>query len=110
MPWSPKSHRPASAASPRPSRDIGSRARPGGEMLHSTRWRNARKVYLSANPLCVLCRDAGRITPATVVDHRKAHRGDAVLFWDQTNWRSLCSSCHGAKTCREDGGYGNRRK
>ena len=31
---------------------------------------------------------------ATDVDHIIAHRGDPKLFWDQSNWRALCHSCH----------------
>ena len=43
-----------------------------------------------------------RLVPATVVDHIKPHRGDAKLFWDETNWQPLCKSCHDHKTMTED--------
>jgi len=33
-------------------------------------------------------------TAASVVDHIVAHRGDQELFWDQSNWQSLCKPCH----------------
>jgi HNH endonuclease len=48
----------------------------------------------------------GRLTPGTCVDHIVPHRGDMTLFWDPTNWQTLCDSCHGKKTTREDGGFG----
>ena len=41
-----------------------------------------------------MCKQTGRLTPATVVDHIKAHKGDETLFWDQTKWQSLCKPCH----------------
>lgn len=72
------------------------------------RWQKARADHLSRNPLCVFCRIAGRLVPASVVDHIEAPRlgpakqsGDAEriaaawrLFWDRGNWQSLCKPCH----------------
>ncbi|MCR8827199.1 HNH endonuclease [Photobacterium sp. TY 1-4] len=39
--------------------------------------------------------------PATDVDHITPHKGDRRLFFDQSNWQSLCKSCHSRKTARE---------
>lgn len=58
------------------------------------KWQKARELYLNENPLCVFCERKGRTTAASVVDHIIAHRGDMVLFWNETNWQSLCKSCH----------------
>ena len=60
------------------------------------KWQQKRKAFLMRpeNVLCVFCAAKGLVTAATVVDHIKPHRGDDVLFWDETNWQSLCSSCH----------------
>jgi 5-methylcytosine-specific restriction protein A len=58
------------------------------------RWQKARLLHLRANPLCVMCQERGHVTLASVVDHRIPHRGDPVLFWDRTNWQSLCSTHH----------------
>ncbi|SUO95242.1 HNH endonuclease [Suttonella ornithocola] len=66
------------------------------------RWRKAREHYLSHHPLCVYCQREGRITPATVVDHIIPHKGDARLFWDKTNWQSLCKHCHDSIKQREE--------
>ena len=62
------------------------------------RWKAARRAYLQRNPLCEECRRAGKLTPATVVDHIVPHRGDMRLFWDKTNWQPLCKDCHDHKT------------
>lgn len=70
-------------------------------------WRRERAAFLVANPLCVLCYKAGRVTESTVVDHIIPHKGDMKLFWDRDNWQALCKQCHDAKTAREDGGFGN---
>ena len=71
---------------------------------YNSRWQKARAAYLKAHPLCVLCMEKHppEYTKATVVDHIKAHRMDPKLFWDQSNWRALCKSCHDKKTARED--------
>lgn len=75
---------------------------------YNARWRKARKAYLKQNPLCVACKSIGVITEATVVDHIKPHKGDQELFWDRSNWQSLCKRCHDRKTAKYDGGFGNR--
>lgn len=74
---------------------------------YDARWRRERLRYLRANPLCVTCREDGRLTPATVVDHIVPHCGDEALFWDRTNWQAMCKCCHDTKTAAEDGGFGN---
>ncbi len=69
---------------------------------YDSRWRTARNRFLKANPLCIKCKAQGKLTKATVVDHIKPHRGDKVLFWDESNWQPLCKSCHDTKTMTED--------
>jgi 5-methylcytosine-specific restriction enzyme A len=46
--------------------------------------------------LCQRCLRANprRLTPATVVHHREAHRGDKAKFFDLTNLESLCATHH----------------
>ena len=65
---------------------------------YDARWREARAIFLKQHPLCAFCQAEGKIVPATVVDHIIPHRGDQRLFWDQTNWESLCKECHDKKT------------
>ena len=75
---------------------------------YDARWRVARARWLSCYPLCVLCEAEGRLTRATVVDHITPHKGDYGLFWDASNWQSLCKEHHDSKTASEDGGFGRR--
>lgn len=67
-----------------------------------------RNSHLARNPFCAECLDEGVKTIATVVDHKKAHKGDERLFFDPTNLQSMCTSCHNRKTAKHDGGFGNR--
>lgn len=69
---------------------------------YGRRWQRARARYLRQNPLCVKCLENGQFVEASVVDHIKPHRGNAVLFWDEGNWQSLCKSCHDSKTFQKD--------
>ena len=86
-------------------------AKRGGanERGYTYRWQRESKVFLREHPLCQCpaC-DEGRlrVRAALVVDHRVPHRGDMVLFWDQTNWQAMAKECHDAKTAAEDGGFG----
>lgn len=76
---------------------------------YSYRWQKARARYLLAHPLCVRCEPA-RITLATVVDHIVPHKGNEVLFWDETNWQALCKRHHDLKTLTEDRGRKRRQR
>lgn len=68
------------------------------------KWRKESKMYLQANPLCVHCQQQGKIVLAECVDHIVPHKGNMRLFWDVSNWQSLCNSCHSRKTVKEDMG------
>jgi 5-methylcytosine-specific restriction enzyme A len=61
---------------------------------YNERWKKARATYLKHHPLCAMCAQQGRTTIAVLVDHIKPHKGDSGLFWDKTNWQSLCKHCH----------------
>ena len=69
---------------------------------YDSRWEKARRRFLKAHPLCVRCMEQERLVKASVVDHIVPHRGDAELFWDESNWQALCKSCHDHKTMTED--------
>lgn len=82
------------------------------------RWQQSRADHLRRNPLCVFCAKARRAVAASVVDHIVAPRlGDAKqsgdqaqiaaawkLFWDRTNWQSLCKRCHDSTKQRMEKG------
>lgn len=73
---------------------------------YTSRWQKARETYLQRNPLCKSHEAKGVIVEATIVDHIIPHKGDQKLFWDTSNWQSLCKTCHDKKTASEDGGFG----
>jgi 5-methylcytosine-specific restriction protein A len=54
-------------------------------------WRKARVQWLKVYPTCT---HAGCSAKATTVDHITPHKGDDKLFWDKTNWQSLCTTHH----------------
>ena len=69
------------------------------------KWQKARAAYLAKHPLCRMHAELGEIVPASLVDHITPHRGDMVLFWQSSNWQSLCKACHdGAKQRAEKSG------
>ena len=69
---------------------------------YGSKWQRVSKAYLRKHPLCVKCLAQGKYVTATVVDHIIPHRGDEVLMWSESNWQSLCKSCHDKKTGNED--------
>ncbi len=62
--------------------------------LYGVEWRKARALFLTDNPLCVMCSEVGMLKRAVIVDHRIPHRGNVVLFWDRANWQPLCKHHH----------------
>lgn len=66
------------------------------------KWQKAREGHLRSHPLCCYCEREGRVTAATVVDHRVPHRGNQDLFWDRSNWQSLCAAHHSRDKQREE--------
>jgi 5-methylcytosine-specific restriction enzyme A len=51
-----------------------------------------------------MCLRAGIVEPAFAVDHIVPHKGDQVLFWDQSNWQSLCRTHHNSDKQRIERG------
>lgn len=62
----------------------------------SPEWVKARTNWIKNEPTCRICGDRGH-----TVDHIKPHRGDMTLFWDTTNWQTLCFKCHQKKRGEE---------
>lgn len=65
-------------------------------------WQALREQVLMRDcGLCVPCGEAGRVTPATAVDHvrPKAQGGDDA----PGNLQSICGPCHERKTAEEMG-------
>ncbi len=64
---------------------------------YDRKWTEARAEFLKVHRHCRRC---GRL--ASVVDHKRPHRGDQTLFWDRTNWQALCAHCHSSTKQREE--------
>jgi 5-methylcytosine-specific restriction enzyme A len=89
----------------------GDRARgTANERGYTYAWTQARKAFLREHPLCAEHERRGELAPAVLVDHKRPHKGDQVLFWDHSNWQALCKACHDTKTATHDGAFGNARR
>lgn len=83
---------------PREPRTITPQRAASQKLYNDRRWRIARANWLAAHPLCAECERDGKVTAGVVVDHVVPHRGDRALFWDTTNWQSLCTHHHAVKS------------
>lgn len=72
------------------------------ERGYGYKWQKARQEWLKEHPLCAYCEARGRVEAASVVDHKEPHRGDQRLFWNRSNWLSLCFHCHNSLKQREE--------
>jgi hypothetical protein len=80
------------------------------KLYQTAEWRALRKAQLQCQPICERCRAKGFVVSATVVNHRKPHKGDANLFRDPTNLQSVCQPCHdGPIQAEEASGQENDR-
>lgn len=72
----------------------------GKHIYSSYRWKQLRKSYATANPICEHCYAHGMIEPLAVVDHilELEDGGDP---YDYNNLQSLCHCCHNKKTASE---------
>lgn len=77
-------------------------------LYKTARWQRKRLLQLSGNPFCARCQMEGTLTPATVADHVKPHRGDEQLFY-YGELQSLCAKHHNSdKQSEETRGYSTR--
>lgn len=85
-----KTHKQAQTRAINQNRDVTDKR------FRSTKyWLISKKVFIHNNPLCKEC--GGR---ATDVDHVNGYTTWSE-FADQSNWQSLCKSCHSTKTANE---------
>lgn len=85
----------------RASAKLSQAAQAGAALYRTQRWREASRKHLRRHPECIDCLELGVSQAASEVDHIIPHRGDKALFWDRSNWQSLCGPCHKRKTARE---------
>ena len=75
----------------------GSRSQRG----YDDRWTKIRRVVLTREPLCRICRRSGRTTVANEVDHIIPLRSGGGTGAGLDNLQPLCKSCHSRKTLSE---------
>jgi 5-methylcytosine-specific restriction protein A len=95
MPARPPVHRPPGWRPPAPWQRSAGQLREREHPLPSC-WRKLRQLVLRDEPLCRLCKVAGRITPAQEVDHITS-RGQGGRT-EYVNLQPLCVECHRTKT------------
>lgn len=88
-----------------PQRKAFEREKSNNEFYNSWPWRKASKRWRDKNPLCARCESEGRVTKATVTDHKvRIEAGGDKL--NESNFQSLCTKCHNSKSSSESRGMG----
>lgn len=80
----------------RSQREYDSRRGSSAARGYGARWRRLRLMVLRREPFCRMCRDKGKRTPATEVDHIIPRRDGGRDEFD--NLQALCKPCHSRKT------------
>lgn len=65
---------------------------PEANKRYGRSWNRIRTAFLSANPLCEVCKRDGRLTPAELVHHKRKLTDGGTNDW--SNLQALCSECH----------------
>jgi len=78
---------------------------PASRSRYGTQWRKIRTRYITANPLCELCKQAGRFTPADTVHHKRKLADGGTNDWE--NLQALCSPCHSRLHAKDGDRWGN---
>ena len=112
MPVRPPIHRPVGRRDKREAdRDANHKRDAAVRALYkSARWQRARQMFLARHPLCAECQRQGRVSAANTVDHIIPHQGDQTLFWDESNWQSLCKLHHDRDKAEQEGRHAARTK
>lgn len=85
---------------PKDTTSFDNRSNSNKDIYWSYRWKKDRAAHIRQNPLCVHCKDQGRITEAKVSDHIiPINQGGDV--WDWENRQALCHKCHNIKSAKE---------
>lgn len=78
------------------------------KLYKTAAWQRTRLTQLRKEPLCQRCKAKGLTVSATVVHHKKAHKGNLVLFMSPSNLESVCAPCHDSDIQSEEAlGYSN---
>lgn len=71
----------------------------------TARWQALRWQVLVRDLFTCQWPGCGRVcanTSELVADHRRPHRGDEALFWDDRNLETLCADCHNGPKARAE--------
>lgn len=80
-------------------------ASPWRRWYKTARWQRLREKVFTRDLFVCQMTGCGHIigdARERVCDHRKPHRGDEALFWDEENLQTLCKPCHDKSKQRED--------
>lgn len=80
-------------SSPGVPQPVPFRERGWRDWYNTAAWLRRRSLQLKFEPLCKICLDRDKTTPATIVDHVEPHQGD----WNKFRLgalQSLCKRCH----------------
>lgn len=93
-------HAPADERSRSHHRDS---TQPWRRWYKTSRWQKLRWSILVRDLFtCRRCRRVESETSQLVADHKRPHRGDPTLFWDEGNLECLCKTCHDGAKQREE--------
>ena len=67
-------------------------------------WQKIRAAYLAAHPLCEVCQQTGKLTPAVLVHHRIPLTDGGTHAW--ANLQAMCQQCHSAHHARDGSQWG----
>lgn len=92
------------AAGDRRAFDQARDRQPWRRWYKTARWQRLRWAVLVRDMFtCARCQRLEADTSQLVADHRKPHRGDEALFWDEGNLWTLCKTCHDSWKQRVEG-------
>jgi hypothetical protein len=74
--------------------DYDARRGSARERGYDAQWDKASALFRRLHPLCLGCQAVGLIVACELVDHVLPHKGDMVLFWDQSRWQPACRWHH----------------
>ncbi|MFD1951881.1 HNH endonuclease [Sphingomonas arantia] len=89
----------------RPAYDRNRDQQPWRKWYKLARWQKLRMHILKRDLFTCQWPGCGRIeadTSLLVADHRRPHRGDERLFWDERNLQCLCKPCHDGPKARAE--------
>ena len=65
---------------------------PESNKRYGRSWKKIQAAYLSANPLCDICKNEGKFASAAMAHHKRKLTDGGTNEYD--NLMALCNSCH----------------